>query len=265
MIHSRALEKELQIIFTTHRESVIGLSSIINIRHIFSTPTKTLSFNETKPDAINRLTGNQPKPIEIFVEDDLSAAIISKLSSQLGGIRLISIQRFGAAINCFTAVAGLLFSNQSINDSLFVLDGDVFSSNEEKEIQLDRVITGTDELARNYKNRAMQAIKQYTLPENFKPEPYLHHIISNLNGDFTEDQREIISIANDIHVADESHKYIDDIIFRLGLDRRVGLSKVVDLVATTDTWNDYTAEISIWLQEKILPLLEQQNETALVG
>lgn len=42
VIYERSLEKSLQIVFTTHRESVIGLSEIVNIRHLFSTSTKTL-------------------------------------------------------------------------------------------------------------------------------------------------------------------------------------------------------------------------------
>ena len=96
-------------------------------------------------------------------------------------MRLISVQRFGAAINSFTAVAGLLFSNQDISNSLFVLDGDIYASREDKETQLKRVITGTDQLSRNYQERAQQVIKQYRLPNNTKPEPFLHQIISNMD------------------------------------------------------------------------------------
>jgi len=256
VIYARAAEKSLQIIFTTHRESVLSLSSILNIRHLLSTPTKTLCFNNTSPDAINRLTGEQPKPLELFVEDDLSSAIVSKLASQLGGQRLISIQRFGAAINSFTAVAGLLFSNQSIDNSLFILDGDVYSTELEKLVRLNKVITGTDELADNYKAQALEVINQYQLPQNTKPEPFLHGIIKNITGIQKAEHQEIINAANDIHVTDESHKYIGDIICRLGLQRDVGLNKIVELVSTTYEWDSYTADIKTWLEQKITPLLE---------
>lgn len=262
VIHARAIDRDLQIVFTTHRESVLGLSSTLNIRHLFSTSTKTLCFNETKPDAINRLTGEQPKPIELFVEDDLSAAIVSKLASLLGGQRLVSIHRFGAAINCFTAASGLLFSNQNIEKMLFVLDGDVYSTEEEKDERLKKVITGTDDLSEDYKLRAKQSIKQYRLPGGSKPEPFLHHIISVIHGDLTAEQQEIVDAANDIHVADESHKYIDDIINRLGLERSVGLNKIIDLVATTDIWQDYTMDIREWLQNNVTPLLEHRENVA---
>ncbi|WP_280552851.1 AAA family ATPase [Halomonas sp. 25-S5] len=256
VIHARSIEKSLQIVFTTHRESVIALSDIVNIRHLVSTSSKTLCFNETYPDAINRLTGEQPKPLEIFVEDDFSSAIVSKVAAQLGGKRLVSIQRYGAAINSFTAVSGLLFSNQVISDSLFVLDGDVYSTEEKKRDRLKKVITGTDDLAERYREAALQAIKQYRLPENIKPEPFLHGVICKIGNVKNAEHQEIIAAANDICVADESHRYIDDIIEKLGFDRQVGLSKIVDLVSTTPDWEEYVADIYEWLQNKILPLIE---------
>lgn len=259
VIHARALNKSLQVIFTTHRESVINLSPMVNIRHLLSTPTKTLCFNDTTPDAINRLTGQQPKPLELFVEDDLSGAIISKLASQLSGQRLISIHRFGAATNCFTAVSGLLFNNQDISNSLFVLDGDVYSTQEEKVNCLNKVITGTDALSEDFKTKAIEVIKQYRLPENSKPEPFLHRIIRKLTGPQNAEHQEIINAAKEIHVADESHKYIDYIIERLGLGRSVGLNKIITPVSGTEEWQEYTAEINDWLEQKITPLLEEQG------
>lgn len=258
VIHERSLEKSLQIVFTTHRESVICLTEIVNIRHLFSTSTKTLCFNNTTPDAINRLTGEQKKPLEVFVEDDLSAAIISKLASKLKAKRFLSVQRFGAAVNCFTAVSGLLFCTQDISNTLFVLDGDVYSTQEEKEARLNKVITGTDVLAESLKARALAIIKQYQLPENIKPEPFLHNIIKNIEDIQDEEYWEIIYAAREISVANESHRYIDEIIERLGLERSVGLSKIIDLVATTPEWNHYTDNIRIWLTEKIQPLVEPE-------
>lgn len=251
VIYARTIEKSLQVVFTTHRESVLALSSFLNIRHLFSTPAKTLCFNDTKPDAINRLTGIQPKPIEVFVEDDLSAAIISKLASQLGGKRLITNHRYGAAINSFTAISGLLFCAQDISNILFVLDGDVYQTAEHKQVRLNKVITGTDELSAEYKTKALSVISQYHLPADSKPEPFLYDILCNL-ADFQDpESQEIINVARDIHVADESHKYIDDIIDRLGLDRSVGLNKIIDLVSTTEYWEEYTRDVRNWLSAKI--------------
>lgn len=256
VIHERSIDQSLQVIFTTHRESVIALSSIVNIRHLLSTPTKTLCFNNTTPNAINRLTGIQPKPFELFVEDDLSVAIVTKVASRIGGKRMVSIQPFGAAINSFTAVSGLLFSGQDIADMLFVLDGDVYSTQDQKKDRLNKVITGTDALARSYKEKALGAIKQYRLPNDVKPEKFLHQLICSISSPQNEEHQEIIDAAKQIVYVNESHKYINDIIEQLGLDRQVGLSKIVDLVATTPEWEDYIADINTWLTGKIQPQLE---------
>jgi predicted ATP-dependent endonuclease of OLD family len=122
VMSERAENQKLQIIFTTHRESVVELSGLINVRHIFGTKEKTLCFNETKPDAIRRLTGIQRKDIEVFVEDDLANTIIKKLSCEMGIAKHISIRRFGAAINCFTILAGLCLKGETCDRSLFVLE-----------------------------------------------------------------------------------------------------------------------------------------------
>lgn len=151
VILERSAEKSLQVIFTTHRESVLELEGRINIRHIVCRTGKTLCFNETKPDAINRLTGVQPRPLEIFVEDDLAAAVVTKVASQLRIAKYLTINRYGAAINCFTVAAGLLLGEEACDNSLFMLDGDVYRTDDERIRSINRVLTGNDEKANNAK------------------------------------------------------------------------------------------------------------------
>ncbi|MCV5714392.1 ATP-binding protein, partial [Escherichia coli] len=69
VISTHAEDKNKQIIFTTHREMVTTLSDKINIRHVVNIQGRSYSIEETKPDAINRLTGESTTPIEIYVED----------------------------------------------------------------------------------------------------------------------------------------------------------------------------------------------------
>jgi len=144
IITEQAESKNLQIIFTTHRESIIEHSELLNIRHIINKSSKTLCFNDSKPDAINCLTGKKVRPIEIYVEDDLSQVIIQKIASGLGMQRHISVKKFGAAINCFTLVAGLLLDGENCENSIFVLDGDVYKTEEDKRGRINSVLTGND-------------------------------------------------------------------------------------------------------------------------
>ncbi|WP_067522856.1 AAA family ATPase [Endozoicomonas ascidiicola] len=259
VIHERATLENIQIVFTTHRESILELEAIINIRHIISKNNRSLCFSETKPDAINRLTGVQPRPLEIFVEDDLASAIVKKIAGKLRMAKYVSIQRYGAAINCFTTVGGLLLSGENCESSLFVLDGDVFRSDEEQQVRMNKVITGHDQHALTSKATALDRIKQFILPENEKPEKYIHSLICDLEHSDNEEFNEIIDVANEIIVTDDSHKYIDDIIDRLGWDKSTGLSKIIDILSTSDTWSQYVEPIHSWLEAKASSILEHQN------
>lgn len=261
VVHEQAIDKKLQIVFTTHRESILELENLVNIRHIVCMPGKSLCFNETKPDAISRLTGKQPKPIEVFVEDDLALTVIRKISAQLQGVKYVSVQRFGAAINCFTTVSGILLSGDICSNSAFVLDGDIYRKQEEKENQIKKIITGNDSQAISYREEALTKIFQFQLPENTSPEKFLHGLIISLqktgNGEFNE----IIEIAKGIVAVNDNHKFIDDIIDRLGWEKNVGLSKIIDLISTTESWDAYIAPIKNWLEPKINAMHETPVNT----
>lgn len=256
VVHTRASEKKLQIVATTHRESILDQEHLVNIRHIVVKAGKSLCFNETKPDAINRLTEVQPRPLEVFVEDDLGAAVIKKLAGQLKGVKYVSVQRYGAAINCFTTVGGLLLGGESCERSLFVIDGDVYRTEVEKQDRINKILTGNDQQSVNYRASALQKISQFVIPEGFSPERYLHSIIVEMDNDDNDEYVEIIECAKEIQAVNDDHKYIEDLIARLGLERDTGLAKVVDLVATSDRWDAYVADVREWLRQQIEAVLE---------
>jgi AAA15 family ATPase/GTPase len=259
IIYERAVDKSIQIVFTTHRESILELSDKVNIRHIICKDDKSLCFNETKPDAIKRLTGQQPKPIEVFVEDDLASKIVSKIAGQLRIKKYVSIQRFGAAINCFTIVGGLILSGEDCQNSLFLIDGDIYTTTEEKTEKVSRVITGDDEKAVNSRVLALQVINQFILPEGLAPEKHIHSIISALQHTKNEEFNEIIDAAREIVVVDNNHKYIDDIIERLGWDKSEGLTKVIDLASTSERWEHYVEPVKTWLESKAVNVREDMG------
>lgn len=256
VVSERAQSHNLQVVFTTHRESILELSNLINVRHIFGTSEKTLCFNETKPDAINRLTGTQPRLIEVFVEDDLAVAIIKKVAGQLGISKHVAVQRFGAAMNCFTVLAGLHLRGENCDNSIFVLDGDVYRTKEEQEERLKAVLTGNDEHARSLRESSLEKIRCLNLPENTKPEEYIHSIIIGLENNCDNERNEIIEVAKQIIAVDNSHRYVDDIISRFDWNRDVGLSKIIDLFSSTQDWTSYIANVEDWLNLQI-PLVQE--------
>ena len=213
---------------------------------------------KTKPDAINRLTGNQPKPLEIFVEDNLASVLVKQIASELKLSRYISVERYGAAINCFTTVGGLLLGGESCNNSLFVLDGDIYKTDGDKEDRIKAVLTGDDQAAKDKRMLAKQKIVQFFLPENYSPERYIHYLIVNTCQNNPEEQNEIFDVCMDIVVADNGHFYLNDAIQRLGWDEIEGLSKIIKLASKSEKWSEFTQSIRQWLQEKAPLVIESQ-------
>lgn len=246
-----ARTKHLQIVFTTHAQSILTLDYIA-FRHLYQTPSKTLCFSDTKPDALQRLTGHQLRPLEMFVEDDLAYAIVKKIGSEEGLSKYMSVKKFGAAINCFTTVAGAILNQlDNFQNMLFVLDGDEYSSEDLKTRMIGKVLTGTSEENALQRASALEKITQLILPDGLHPEFYFYNAICELNdGDLTVEQREIVDAARQIGNPGDEHRYFNDIIVRMDFTREVGLNKLVDLLSITPQWTLISQNIRQWLDLK---------------
>jgi hypothetical protein len=106
----------------------------------------------------------------------------------------------------------------------------VYKSKIEQERRLEAVLTGNDDKAKKLRQLGSEKIKYFNLPENVKPEKYIHDIIINLDTSDNDEWNEIVGLAKQIIVVDDSHKYVNDIINKLDWDRGSGLSKIIDLV-----------------------------------
>lgn len=254
-----AIEKKLQIIFTTHSQALLNLD-FIAVRHLYQTPTKTLCFNQTKPDALQRLTGSQERPLEIFVEDDLAFSLIKKICAEEGMSKYVSIKAFGAAINCFTAACGAILNNLDNQENmLFVLDGDEYKTDEYKTERIDKVLTGNTALHISQRLTAFQRITQFSLPDEQRPEQYYHLLICALDdAGLSPENFEIVQVARQINNPGDNHKFFDDIIERMDYNRVVGLNKLVDLLSLSPEWNNIKANIKNWLEGKKNLVTENQ-------
>ena len=142
VINERSIDKNLQIVFSSHSPVLFEMQDIVKTQHIIQTTNHTLRLDFTTPDIIYRITGVSSKPIELYVEDSLARTIVQNVAKEIGVLRSVQIIPYGPAINCFTVVAGLLLSGHAINHCLFILDGDRYSTNEEKVARINQVLTG---------------------------------------------------------------------------------------------------------------------------
>lgn len=245
IIVQRAEDRNLQVIFTSHREELTGRDDI-NIRHIHQLDNKTLCFNETTPDCITRLTGNQIRTLEIFVEDDLSEAIVQKIIEEQNIRRHCIIRRYGAIDNSFSLATGLFLKGEDLDNILILLDGDRYPTNDEKMAQIKKHLTGNEANAEQNRIDALRCIKQYILPADTSPEQYVNNLLRQIN-----DGSEIVEASRNIQAVYDRHEYVNEMIRILGYqDNQIGLTKVAEKLSTSINWGEFVEEISTWLIDR---------------
>ena len=169
------------------------------------------------------------------------------------------MDRFGAATNCFTIAAGMFLSNNDLSHHYFVLDGDVYVSEELKREQIRKKLVGDDPLMTQLQDSTLNSIFQYNLPNDVSPEKFIYETLLNdsFNGNALEDDKqEIIDLLRQMPIPAENHGFINDLIAQLGESREAGLNRVIQLLSMTSKWNDYVQPIYDFLYPYSVSLLE---------
>ncbi len=263
ILFQRAEDKYLQIVFTTHREVILELTNKVSIKHIHTlqtAPHKTYCFSNTKPDALRRLTGRQDRPLEIFVEDQMALTIVEHELFRLGMKRIANITPYGAATNCFTLAAGLILSgSHDVQSQLFLLDGDLYVTEQEQHTRANAVLSGTEEHAPARRQACLQGIRKLCAQEGAPaaPEAQLHRMIRNLPRQQDDGTNEIIDLAVGIQAVDDSHSFIELIVETLNVQRNVGLTQIVKVASLSPAWENYVAELREWLAVRRTRLVEE--------
>lgn len=245
-LQKSAIEKNLQIVFSSHRENLAERNDI-NIRHIHQNEHKTICLEYTHPDSLRRLTGKQTALFEIYVEDELAELIVSRILEQKNIRRFCAIIKYGSINNAFTLLAGLKLKGENTNDKLVILDGDLYRTREDQKIQIQKHLTGTEPSNEEKIVDSLNCIRQFVLEEEFSPEQFLHFTLQRIN-----DGSEIVEAAKSILAIINKHDYINQIFTQLGhTNKTLGLKSIVDKFSESEVWNSYTKEVFDWLDEKI--------------
>ena len=94
-------------------------------------------------------------------------------------------------------------------------------------------------------DEAISAITQFTLPESTAPEKFIHCMLVDLDID-----DEFVQYAKEINAVSDNHEWIDTVVNRMGEREEVALSRIIDIVATHPSWNNYIEPIREWLIDK---------------
>jgi ABC-type molybdenum transport system ATPase subunit/photorepair protein PhrA len=256
-LHKRAVEKSLQVIFTTHRESVLELSEILSIKHIHQSENKTHWLTDTKSETLLRLTGKAEKVIELFVEDDVSLAIAMQVAGSLGLRKYVSVKIFGAAQNSFAIASSFVVRKENLNNIALILDGDVYVSDEEKKEMMNKALTGEGEKFNLMREKALSLIFQYHSEEKHSPELVLLDMILKLNSnELSDEQLEVFNAVKNSAYAVNHHDVLKKTRDLLGYETNECNREVVKLASLSPNWNQYVNALELWLKSKKENLVE---------
>ncbi|EBD8153920.1 AAA family ATPase [Salmonella enterica] len=171
-----AEESLLEIVFSTHRESIVQFKRAINIVSIFNIGTGIRAFPGVSADALRQLTDEQPEMVSVFVEDELARTAINVLLEREALTDKVDVQIFGASENSAVVLAGLLLSGRNIDKVMCVLDGDVHRSVQEKLKIIQKCLTGTDRVIKQQRRDVLGRLFEFTLQTHHqKGAPEFNH------------------------------------------------------------------------------------------
>ncbi len=240
-----ANDRNLQIIFTTHREEVATRTDI-NIRHIWQPINENVTkcLTQTTPECLYRLNGMFKKEYEVYVEDDIAEAIVKSVLREENILDYVNVICFGDAANAFSVAAALHIRGQLSDNQLILLDGDVYTTDDEKLKVMKKRYSGNENGKDELRRAAISHIKQFNLPGGGHPEAFLWSLLKTKDGKLAE-------IANRINRnADDKHHYIYEVFTLQGESRAIFLKELIELLTSDVQWNNYVSEVRIWAKSR---------------
>jgi energy-coupling factor transporter ATP-binding protein EcfA2 len=258
-----ARSKDLQIIFTSHREQIASFSDTIAVRHLYRSlqpPYQTLVFDTTKPDALFRLTGVATRPLRVSGEDVIAKSILTKVAGDLGLLRHVEVLTYGSAENCYTLAAALVMNKDpKLANNLLVLDGDVNCDANARKRGVAKVLNGTEVDIEERQKQAIDRIVQFRPLHKENPEQALHGMVKEMPTGIIAGDDEVIRVAQEIQVVRDKHNFVNKVVERLGVDYLRGVDRMIEVASKSVNWPSYTVEIREWLESKRNELEEKHN------
>jgi len=137
---------------------------------------------------------------------------------------------------------GIYLKEEPLDNIGIFLDGDVYTTQPEKEERMRVIFSGNEEVIVHRRQAALSSIRQFNLPLGTSPETYINNSIREIN-----DGSEIVEAARGINEVRDKHDYVDQIVHALGYPNQQGLAKVVDTLSVTPDWQPYTQPLRDWL------------------
>ena len=202
-------------------------------------------YNSINSDMIYDLSEDNTKPLEIFVEDSLAEIIIKCIARDLNVLSKVNVKKFGAAGNAFVLAASYVIKEENCDNTIVVLDGDLYNTDEEKIIEIKNTLSGTEKDHDEKVDKTLTIIKDLNLPKNMTPEEYIYNLLLE-----EPNETEIIKQAKKINAVADKHQWIDKLVEYMGHEKQYIISHIIDVVSKNEKWIDYTRFIREWLENR---------------
>lgn len=250
-LYKIAEEKKLQIIFTTHSLDVAQMTDYVGIQYIQHLKmsngiNKSMVYNTINSELIQNLTDSSVCPIKIYVEDNFAKAIVKKVLSILNMSRKSEVITYGSIENAFTIASAKVLQEENIDNTLIILDGDKYRTNEEKLEQIKKKLTGTEGGIQGKRDKAVSIISQFNLPLDKKPEKFFHGMLVECENI----DNELIKAATEIQGVLDPHEWIHQICKKLNESETVIVQGIIDIIKDSEKWKDYIQPLENWLDTR---------------
>lgn len=247
-IYELAIHKHIQIVFTTHSLEMTTLSRYVKIQYLSNCGDNkpTVVFDTITNDLIYSMTGDSHKSHQIYVEDMLAKHIINEIVRNQRKGSMVEVIKYGSASNAFTIAASIILQNEATQNKLIVLDGDKYTSTDDKEKQIKSKLSGTEDDADEKRMAALGMITEFALPDSTSPEEFLHHIILKC---FSQES-DIYQAADEIKAVSDSHEWIFRIREKLGLSESQIIHEIFENASEDEEFQIYIYPICEWLSDQ---------------
>ncbi|WP_084402519.1 AAA family ATPase [Cupriavidus sp. amp6] len=251
VLHEHCGEKNKQLVFTTHFPPVADMYEKVSVRTLHRVANKTLVWLGYSYDALQQITGQMQRPLQVYVEDDVAEAIVREVARPLRVRAYLSVGRYGSGENAFSLGAGLALSNVDLNRCLIVLDGDINTSKGIRKIKVAKFLTGNEPGRDTQRKQLRGIIRPLRTPGLEVPERVLHRLVTQLDDAVVPpgDVQFVQIVRNVVNVLDR-HGYVGEIVRLSGETRAYALAKMVELASLSPGWAHYTRLIRTWLSRQ---------------
>lgn len=251
-----AKKKKMQIIFTTHSTEMISLQDKVCIQYIDDkmTGNSTSVYSRIGVDLLYSLTGENRRPVKVYVEDEFAKNIIQEIAMRNNMIRYIEIIAYGAIENAFTLAASTVIRESEKDDlerkgvaTIIITDGDCYKNEDERLKQIEKKMSGTERWQSERRSRALSIITQFCPPEQESPEQFFYELILR----YCDHDSELYKCAKAINIYGNTDKHcaIYEIKNRTNYCDKDIVSKVFECSEKSSEMQEYIKSVKSKLSE----------------